>query len=406
MTELPGFTSLALISLITYIIALKWPEISKILFVGLLIRIFFLLIDHYIVSLPDSDADAVTFENVAWSIGKEGFLNVLDNYYGPNSRFISWVIAIPYSLFGRSLIMAKSISLFFGIGSIFLGWKIAKIIWGDNTANKVGWSIALFPSLILYSVLIMREAYICFFILVVLYGIVSWVKTDKDKFIILAIIGFVCATFFHGALFVGILIFLAAVTISYFKKFIKGLLRYKIYLKSMFFLLIVVTFSTYYFSSKITIPYLGTFEKSTNFNYLIRKTNVSTKGNAAWPEWTVPKNSIEIIYKLPLRALYVVFSPFPWDIRETRHLIGLFDSFIYMYLSCLILKNIKNIWRDPSLRIILILLFFYIFIFGMGVGNFGTGIRHRSKFAIIFILLAAPLIKKFIFFKRYKIDKL
>ena len=390
MIELLGFTSLALISLITLIVALRWPGISNILFVGLAIRIFFLLIGHYIVSLPDSTADAVTFENVAWNLGKEGFFNVIDNYYGPNSRFISWVIAIPYSLFGRSLIMAKSISLLFGIGSIFLGWKIAKLIWDENTANKVGWVIALFPSLILYSVLIMREVYICFFVLVAVYGIVVWVKTDSFKSIVITITGFIGATFFHGAMFVGIFIFFVIVTISYLKKFYKKLLKYKINLKSMIFLILILTSSTYYLSNKIHIPYLGTFEKATNIDYLIRKTIVSTRGNASWPEWTVPNSKIEIIYKSPLRALYIVFSPFPWDVKETKHYIGIFDSFIYMYLTYLILKNIKTIWSNPSLRIILILLLFYIFVFGIGVGNFGTGIRHRSKFAVMFIILAAP----------------
>ena len=72
------------------------------------------------------------------------------------------------------------------------------------------------------------------------------------------------------------------------------------------------------------------------------------------------------------------------------------DSFLYMYLSFLILRNIKTIWKDPALRIVLLLLVSYIFVFGFGVGNFGTGIRHRSKFALLFILLAGPLIKKII----------
>ena len=404
MTELLGLTTLAIISLITLTIALRWPGISNILFVGLAIRIFFLLTGHYIVSLPDSTADAVTFENVAWYLGKDGFLNVLNYYNGPNSRFISWVIAIPYSLFGRSLLMAKSISLLFGIGSIFLGWKVAKIIWNERIANKVGWAIALFPSLILYSVLVMREVYVCFFVLVALYGVVKWVKTDDFKSIILAIIGFVGATFFHGALFVGILIFIAIVTISNLKKLFKKYSNFRISLKNLIFLIFIFVSSGYYLSNKIQIPYLGTFDKATDLNYLIRKTNVSTRGNASWPEWTIPKSSIEIIYKAPVRAMYIVFSPFPWDIKETKHLIGMFDSFIFMYLTFLIFSNIKTIWNDPSLRIILILLLFYLLVFGIGVGNFGTGIRHRSKFAVMFILLAAPLIKKFIFFKKEKFD--
>ena len=81
-------------------------------------------------------------------------------------------------------------------------------------------------------------------------------------------------------------------------------------------------------------------------------------------------------------------------------MVGLLDSFIYIYLTFLIFQNRKNIWKEPVLRIFLIILISYIIVFGIGVGNFGTGIRHRSKFAVLFILLAAPFLKKIIFKKK------
>ena len=86
--------------------------------------------------------------------------------------------------------MAKSISLFFGVGTVFLGWKIANILWDSKTANKVGWIIALFPSLILYSALVMREAYISFFFCW-LFMVVDWANTQSLKSIIIAMLGFV-----------------------------------------------------------------------------------------------------------------------------------------------------------------------------------------------------------------------
>ena len=76
------------------------------------------------------------------------------------------------------------------------------------------------------------------------------------------------------------------------------------------------------------------------------------------------------------------------------------DAWLYLYLSILILKNIKHVLRDPILRIILLILIAYLFVFGIGVGNFGTGIRHRSKVVFLFILLAAPYIKNFKFIKK------
>ena len=87
--------------------------------------------------------------------------------------------------------MIESMSLLFGMGSVFLGWKIAKILYNEKIAIKVAWLIALFPTLILYSVLILREVYIYFFLLLAIYGVVSWTKNNSIKFFFYAILGFV-----------------------------------------------------------------------------------------------------------------------------------------------------------------------------------------------------------------------
>ena len=106
MSTLVGFTSIALVSIMTILCGKKWPSISKILFAALLIRIFVLLLGHYVLILPDSTADAKSFEVAAWDLAKNGFFNLSDYYSGIRhigSRFISLLIAIPYSLFGRSV---------------------------------------------------------------------------------------------------------------------------------------------------------------------------------------------------------------------------------------------------------------------------------------------------------------
>ena len=399
MFDLLGFTCISLVSLITIFIALRYTDISKIILTALIVRIFFLLIGHYVTPLPDSTADAITFERLASRMSEEGLSEVLSQFRGPDPRFISWLIALPYSLFGRSILMAKSMSLLFGIGSVFLGWLVAKKIWNNRTANKVGWAIALFPSLVLYSVITMREVYIVFFLLLALYGVIGWVKTDSLKSILLAMTGFIFATFFHGGMFVGGIVFLSIIGISSLKRLFQLLINIRINLKILLFLTLFIVSAGFYLSNKISVPYLGSFETSTNIQILLDKTKIATRGVASWPEWTIISSPIEMIYKGPIRSIYVVFAPFPWDILKLKHLIGMFDAFLYMYLSYLVFKNRKVIWKDPTLKILLLILLSYIFVFGIGVGNFGTGIRHRSKFVVIFILLAAPLLKKFILSK-------
>jgi 4-amino-4-deoxy-L-arabinose transferase-like glycosyltransferase len=400
MADLLGFTAISIVSIITLIMALRWPGISNILIVALIIRIFLLLIGHYIIALPGSTADAVGFEERAWDLGREGFFYVLNNFDFHPLIFFSWFHAIPYSLFGRSILMAQSIGLLFGIGSVFLGWKLAKLLWDKRIANKVGWTIALFPSLVLHSILFLREVYISFFLLLAVYGMVNWIKTNSFKSIILSLTGFIGATLFHGAMFVGAIIFIIIATTTYLKKLFKSLINLRINFEVLTIFLLFIIILGFYLLSKIKFYYLGSFEETINFEFLLEKMHNSNIGDASWPEWTIATSEIELFYKAPLRVIYFIFSPFPWDIKKPEHLIGLLDSLLYMYLSFLIFCNIKVIWRDPVLRIILIILLFYIFVFGIGVGNFGTSLRHKSKFTFMFILLAAPLIKSLVFFKK------
>ena len=402
MSELLGFTSIAIVSLYTLILSIKCPSITRILFSALILRVIFMLVGHYLVNLPDSDADASTFEYVAWLLAEDGFFNVIDNYYGMDSRFISWLIAIPYSLFGRSILMAKSISLFFGINCVYLAYKVAKDLWDKDIAQKVGWAVALFPSLILYSVLTMREVYVCFFLLLGVHGIINWLKYYDFKSLILTILGFIGATYFHGAMILGLIAFFVITILLSLKKFVLSLIKSKINVKFFIIFLISLIGSGLFFTNKISVPKIGNILKAGSAENLGLKMKSSTRGVASYPEWLEPQSTFEMIYKIPLRSIYLLFSPFPWEVKRIKHLIGMLDSFLYMYLFVLIFRNRKIIWNNPYLKIISIILIFYLLIFAVGVGNFGTGIRHRSKFVIILILLAAPLLNRLIFFKNTK----
>ena len=402
MYNLVDLISIYLLISITLLIALQWPAVSKIILTALAIRFLFLFINNHIFHLPDSDMDAKNYEQLAWENSQGGFLNNFNNYQGPGAYFISFMIAIPYSLVGRSVLLAQSLSILFGIGSVFLGWLLAKKIWDNSIAIKVGWSIALFPSLVSYSVLTMREVYISFFLLLAMYGIVNWFKFSNFKSLYIVFIGFIGATFFHGASIAGLFIFIFIITLDSFKKTFRLLKNNRINPQ----ILMIIIFSSFifglYLTNKIKLPYLQTFSQSINPSFLAETINLKVKGDGAYPEWTKIDSSIELVYKIPIRAVYFIFSPFPWDVKKPNHIIGLLDSFCYMALFYLIFRNRKAIWKDPALRIILIILLAYIIVYGVGVGNFGSGIRHRSKFVIGFILLAAPLIPKISFSNKKK----
>lgn len=400
MSELLGFTSILFVTIYTYFLILKKKELNQILFVALTIRIFVILIGNYFISLPDSTGDARSYEYDAWIMSQYGFVEVLSFYPGPSSAFLTWIIAIIYSLTDRSIIMAQSLSLFFGITSIYLGCVIAEKIWNIKSSIKVGWVLALFPTLILYSCLTMREAYVWFFFLVALLGILNWYNSRTLKYLIFVFIGFLGATFFHGGMFIGALVFLILVGAQFFGDMIGSLKFGRINIKSFFFVFFMIFFLGYFASGKISLPKIGNFNEMFEMKRIIIKTSKSQSGEASYPEWLTVNKPTELVYKTPLRAIYFLFAPFPWDVSKKSHLIGMFDGFFYLSMIFLILKNIKTILRNPVLKLILIILICYFLVFGIGVGNFGTGLRHRAKFVIALIILASPFLPRLIFFKK------
>ena len=102
--DIYGWCFIILIVILTLYLTKRWPEISKILWTALIIRLALLLYGYYVSPLPDSTGDALGFELLALEWSKEGFIYVLEQFRGAHTYFISWIIAVLYSLTGRSIL--------------------------------------------------------------------------------------------------------------------------------------------------------------------------------------------------------------------------------------------------------------------------------------------------------------
>ena len=412
-----GWLTLLLIFFITILIAKKNPKTTNFLFVALFLRSFFVILDQYYLTLPDSMGDAANFEKRAIFYSQEFGLDIFFTIFSQDSFFISRIISVSYTLLDRSELMAKMFSVGIGTGAVFLIYRLSQILWGSRTALKAAWFAALFPSFILYSSLILREVYVVFFLTYALLGCVNFIDKSKFIYFIQLFFGFLIASLFHGPMILGFFIFLIYIFLkilkenNYFIRFKKK----KLYL--MFLLPILLLPIITYLMGYYSIPKIGNISNFGNVkdkdkielqkieDRLIWKIETATRSSgdrdtgAGYPSWTVPKNLIELIYLAPVRMSYFLYSPFPWDIKRFTHLIGLLDVFFYLYLSFCIVRNRKILYENPLTRFLIIILFMYIFVYSFGVGNFGTGIRHRLKFIGVLIAIAAPTIVKIKFTK-------
>jgi len=164
MGDMVGLASILVVIIVIILLAKRRPEAAVILYVALALRMLTIYIGNNFFTLPDSAGDAYWFEVQAYEWSKEGFPKVLDKYPGwAESFFISYIIAIFYSITDRSVMLAQSLRLLFGTISVLITFRVAQKIWDTPTAIKIGWFAALLPSMILYSALIMREVYVTFF---------------------------------------------------------------------------------------------------------------------------------------------------------------------------------------------------------------------------------------------------
>ena len=97
-----------------------------------------------------------------------------------------------------------------------------------------------------------------------------------------------------------------------------------------------------YFSGKIYIQYLGDFKTAISIERIKSTINVRMKGEATYPDWTKINSPVEVVYKVPVRAVYFLFSPFPWDIKKSSHIIGAIDGLAYLILVYFIFCNRKD----------------------------------------------------------------
>ena len=411
--DLLGWLTLLLVISITALIARKHPKTSNFIFVALILRSLAVIFDEYFFYLPGSRMDAWTFEQFAFRYSENYGLDIFSQMFNGDSYFLSKIISIFYTLLDRSPMMAKMFSVGFGTTTVFLIYRLTLIIWGSRTALKIGWFAAFFPSLVLYSAVIMREIYIIFFLTYALISCVNFIDKYKFIYFLKSSFGFFMTALFHGPMILGFFIFLIYIFFlilkknNYFIRFKKKNI-YFIFLLPLILVPIITFFLGYY-----EIPKIGHFNNIGDLKKEDQKKVSSLKDRLLWkmdkaqiqcaywkeckasyPFWIVPKDFNEMIYLTPVRMFYFLYSPFPWDIKKPSHLIGLVESIFYIYLSICIFRNWKILFVNPQTRFLIMIFIMYIFVFSFGVGNFGTSIRHRLKFIGILLAIAAPKIAR------------
>lgn len=241
------------------------------------------------------------------------------------------------------------------------------------------------------SMFMVREAFPTFLVVVSIYFFVRWWRQRTGKNFIYAIINSVFSMAFHSGL-VAVPVVMALTYIVYDPRRNKWVFNFKTVCK---FGVIVLIAGVIFIVFGDAILYKFTLAFS------------SDKGLSEWSNLIIngaESNYLkgfsyttinDVFLQSPLRVIYFLLSPMPWDWRGVSDLLAFgIDSSVQLLGIWFAFEKMKYV-ANPYKKIIKVMLCIYILlalIFGAGTFDAGTAMRHRAKFTSILLLIDAMCI--------------
>ena len=211
MEGIVGIIGVFILLIAIYILTVKYPILKNILWAAAFLRISAALIHFFLFTLPDGDLDAIKFEYHIWLFSKLSFVDYFNSFKTSDLALtFTWILSLIYRIFGRNPLIIQSVGMYVGLLSVILLFKISYILSKDLLKSKQStWFFAVFPTVILYNALILREVYVMYFLLIVILNFVKWYQSKNIHF------GFICLLFslplyyLHGSnIIITVLIFI------------------------------------------------------------------------------------------------------------------------------------------------------------------------------------------------------
>jgi 4-amino-4-deoxy-L-arabinose transferase-like glycosyltransferase len=404
-----GLTGLVMVIIATHLLGVKFPGLKIIIWGASLIRIISVLFHEYILKLPDGTKDAIRFEANVWNYSQLTFIDFLYSFNSVSKAYtFTWFLSFFYRIFGRSTLLLETFHIFISLASIVIVYKLSWLLSSNELKSKQSAAIfAFFPSIILYSVIILREVYIVFFILLIALFIVNWLKSGQIKYALFSLLLFLPLYFLHGGLMIGAVMFFIILIYLSIKNIYSTFKNKHILVPQMVFILFVLITMVIAFNklSTFDIPYLGNISQVLTLSRIFFQAEVTNLGGSAYPGWLIPFSPSSFVLLIIPRLIYFLFSPFLWDIKAINHLLGFVDALLVIILFYFIIKGM--VVKKPNKPVIILCIFLLplLITYSWGVGNFGTALRHRSKFIPVLIAISTIYVPKITLRRNLKVYK-
>lgn len=355
-------------------------EMTNMLLLAFALRLFLMTADleHWFPIL-NSGADTEMFDILA-----RKNLQVLDSPF--RSGYPGFLTFI-YSISGSSRLFAQYLNVLFGIGILLILVKSFRLLNVPEKRQKlVLCLVAFMPNMVIFSSILLREAWVEFFVAASALQFIIWYQTGRQSSMVMCILFVLIASYMHSGV-IGLL-----------GGYITGFLAYNpeegtVQFTPKTIFSIILMGGLFILFAGNSAMFLGKFQSfdPNSSDAFLQYANKTGIGNSGYLTWLPPiHNAFLGLLVAPLRMFYFLFSPLPTEWHRVSDIIGfVIDGSVYMWMCWFIVKNYTDDENSSLKKFLVVSVLAGTFIFGYGTSNAGTAFRHRAKLMPLIAIIYA-----------------
>ena len=367
------------------------------LFVFFCLRILLLYLDFYgkdLAAILHSGGDSERFYEWGLYISED-----LSRMKEISYTFYTDFLAVLYWVIGDQRFFSQFINVILGMWSIFVFYKILDLFKLKDTKKLFFLALyGFYPQNIIFSSILLREAFIQFFFIYSILFFMQWIIRNNRINVYKTLFFVVLGAVFHSGMLFGLVVYGFVFLFFDPRKYKFNFSFNKRVVFVLFSGLVLIVLSSKSLLSDTKFSFLvGDDNQSIIEKYEANR--VLEEAGANYLNNYEMNSVLDFVFIAPLKLIYFVFSPMPYDVRGFRDLIAVvLDSSFYYFLIYLIFKS-RNVIRGSVLKIFPKIFFILFFImsmgFALGTQNSATAIRHRAKIlpALLIVIVFIESIK-------------
>jgi hypothetical protein len=388
-----GFILIYLACIVFLLLGSVNSKIAPILIVALILRLALVLLNTY--GFPDLDPDPDGYSWRAYEWSKNGFSEALNNFT-TGAFMYSWLISIIYSLTGESQFTIRAINILLSTLSLYNIYCLSFLLWqSKKNALRTAWILAFFPNDIRFSSSFSsRESFIIYFFTAAILLLALWLKKQNIIYLILSLPLWMVCISLHTGFLVGLFAILFIICFQFMRAVLES--NPKAYIQLIISLITILLTMGVIISSGWGLEKFITRTGGSGDLEQLDISEVGTSsaiGRAAYLKELQVTTPISFIWITPIRSIYFLFTPFVWMVKTPLDTLGLLDASIYIFLFIRLYIERQKIMTNYLSKYILITIIFLICTFALSTSNYGTAIRHRTKFIHIILALVSVSLK-------------